>query len=842
MTKIIYRWCGGSEVAYWPGESYRDGDGRPRKKGQIYIGKVINKEEGIFWTRQHKFCGFDTKTLTHTTLDPELIPIGYEDIDKCKHINISIVDFGDSYFLHQFLNGIGYFNVLNSIKYGNRDRLYAILQYYILSPRSNFYADTWLKGSFCQFLYPRANLNTQRCSEALAVIGSEENYRSFIKNHISYILEFVNGELRVSLDTTGLPNSCGIHITRLSCHFGETNIEFRLLIVIELSTGLPIYFDIFEGNVLDKSITESIISDLKQFNCEVKYILTDAGFLYPELMKKLALRGIKFMTRLNENFDLHTNALKEHSKELEDPSNHVRYKNRIIGIVEIETYFIDDNDKNKKVHAYIYLCKDFDQYYSKSKALIGSKESQKLTQYEIHELILKFGIFSFISIEKLTKDQVMSTYYIRQGTEQCLDYAKNYVKMLPVHQHSVDSVRGHMIFSFIGTFIIMLMKSKMKNMDCTYVVVPNSICNEENLYNDEIYEVENIGTIIEQKPIKYILERSTTSLFEELKGQKARVYTSVIRPSYPTRQALDYYETFNISSPNHIVKQGDKLKYIYDGAPAVLTKEIAFSRRPDITDEEILANRKLKSKQSSKDDSLNKLKTKGKSKGSKNILTLQREEFIESEGIELNSKEARNLVKKLIVIERKVQSAGYNPYSKKGKELLIKLLNTPSTEENQVDHDSSSSRGRPRGSKNEISVQREEFIKSCEVDPNSIKGKRLIIKLRVLEKCLKSENISPYSSEGIERLKELIDKDLKTEHLTKGRPEGSRTETVLNRENIIKSTGIDPNSREGQRLVRKLRSAEKHLSNNEIDPYSQEGIDYLKNVINDNIDQKTNDE
>ena len=65
---------------------------------------------------------------------------------------------------------------------------------------------------------------------------------------------------------------------------------------------------------------------------------------------------------------------------------------------------------------------------------------------------------------------------------------------------------------------------------------------------------------------------------------------------------------------------------------------------------------------------------------------------------------------------------------------------------------------------------------------------------------------------------------------------------MLNRENIIKSTGIDPNSREGQRLVRKLRSAEKHLSNNEIDPYSQEGIDYLKNVINDNIDQKTNDE
>ena len=244
---------------------------------------------------------------------------------------------------------------------------------------------------------------------------------------------------------------------------------------------------------------------------------------------------------------------------------------------------------------------------------------------------------------------------------------------------------------------------------------------------------------------------------------------------------------------------------------------------------------------SSKDDSLNKLKTKGKPKGSKNILTLQREEFIESEGIELNSKEVRSFVKKLIVIERKVQAAGYNPYSKKGKELLIKLLNTMSMEENQVHNDHSISRGRPRGSKNEISVQREEFIKSCEVDPNSNKGKRLIIKLRVLEKCLKSENISPYSSDGIERLKELIDEDLKKEHLTKGRPEGSRTEIVLNRENIIKSTGIDPNSREGQRLVRKLRNAEKHLRNNEVDPYSQDGIDYLKKVINENIDQNTTD-
>ncbi|MBQ7584665.1 MAG: hypothetical protein IJU40_00245 [Desulfovibrionaceae bacterium] len=36
MTKIIYRWCGGSEVAYWPGESYRDGGGHPRKKANLH--------------------------------------------------------------------------------------------------------------------------------------------------------------------------------------------------------------------------------------------------------------------------------------------------------------------------------------------------------------------------------------------------------------------------------------------------------------------------------------------------------------------------------------------------------------------------------------------------------------------------------------------------------------------------------------------------------------------------------------------------------------------------------------------------------------------------------------
>jgi len=53
---------------------------------------------------------------------------------KRKHIS---VDFGDSFFLNQFLWQSGMMNVVDQIRYGNLDTLHAMMLFYTLSGLAN---------------------------------------------------------------------------------------------------------------------------------------------------------------------------------------------------------------------------------------------------------------------------------------------------------------------------------------------------------------------------------------------------------------------------------------------------------------------------------------------------------------------------------------------------------------------------------------------------------------------------------------------------------------------------------------------------------------------------------
>ena len=49
MPNIIYTYDQGSLVGRWPGKCVRKQGIGPRREGQIYLGKVIDKAKHIFW-------------------------------------------------------------------------------------------------------------------------------------------------------------------------------------------------------------------------------------------------------------------------------------------------------------------------------------------------------------------------------------------------------------------------------------------------------------------------------------------------------------------------------------------------------------------------------------------------------------------------------------------------------------------------------------------------------------------------------------------------------------------------------------------------------------------------
>ena len=142
----------GTLVGTWPGTTEYI-DGKPRKTGQIYLGKVINKERLIFWNRNDGYFSFSTVTLSKKTLEPgEISFVTSDEPDGARKQRPVLVDFGDSYFLNCFLSGIGYDRVIDTLTVKNRDTLYALLHYYILEDRANSHAETWYRHNYASLL------------------------------------------------------------------------------------------------------------------------------------------------------------------------------------------------------------------------------------------------------------------------------------------------------------------------------------------------------------------------------------------------------------------------------------------------------------------------------------------------------------------------------------------------------------------------------------------------------------------------------------------------------------------------------------------------------------------
>jgi len=105
----------GTEVGRWLGKSYRE-DGQIKKKGQIYLGKVISKEKNIFYKRDEGYFIFDP-----TDPDQKIHPVPQEDLpvvqllDRRRRNRNVIVSFGGCYFLDRLIIGIQYYSVLNII-------------------------------------------------------------------------------------------------------------------------------------------------------------------------------------------------------------------------------------------------------------------------------------------------------------------------------------------------------------------------------------------------------------------------------------------------------------------------------------------------------------------------------------------------------------------------------------------------------------------------------------------------------------------------------------------------------------------------------------------------------
>ena len=479
-------------------------DGCVKKKSGPNLGRVLDKERGIYQSKERGIFTFDLKTNTYGKPPQSYV----SNIRRKNAREKLIVDYGDAFLFDALLDKFGLRQALQSLGYGNPDSLGALLLYYILQKRSNLHASTWYEGSFARILYPKANLTSQRISDLLESIGKEDNMRAFFNAYLS-VLKAKDEEKEnagILIDSTGLPNGIHFPLTAVSNHNGVISEEVRLIYVVQQSTRLPIYMRYVPGNIVDTTTLITTLKELKAHDVSTKFAILDAGYMTAEGVKHLYDDGISFITRCPTNRSIYKQALMAGLKDLEAPENVATDESgRLFNGRQVYIKCVPIESDGMKLYAYVGRDKSM-QEQERQRAVSEQAHSKKpLNKQAFHEKMDEHGVFVLVSSRRIRADKLLSLYYVRQDIEQVFDVSKNYASLLPLNVEKEETFRGHLLMTFIATVLLQM------------------------LQND-----------IRQSP--FSLDR----ILARMQTQKAKVYEHVVIPSEPVKEHNEIYKLLRI--------------------------------------------------------------------------------------------------------------------------------------------------------------------------------------------------------------------------------------------------------------------------------------------------------
>jgi len=508
---INYKTKGGIEYAMVV-TSVRNGKSVSKDK-PLYLGRVLDKERGIFKSRERGVFTYDLDNNTFGKVPPEYEEPKIQRKTKYTKRPTLIVSFGDIFLLDEFLKKCGFIKAVDAIGYRNIDTLHALLAYYILTPYANCHAGDWWELTYAKYLYPKAQMSSQRISDALADIGSEDAKRNFFSEYFKFLektsyVERQAGSVGIDdgilIDSSGLPNAVHFPLTAVNNHNGVVSEEVRLIYIVRQHTGMPLFFRYVSGNVVDVSTITRTIAELKANGVNTKFAILDAGYYTSVNADVLIDAGVSFMARMKSNFKVYQDAVGQHLKNLESKENAVLFNKRLVYIKCVPCKIGQKGDRP----AYAYLCKDMLMQHEQERHTIERAGDESLSGADIFDDLQKQGVFVLISTRKIAKENLLSIYYMRDQVEKIFELCKQGGKILPINVENEDTFRGHLMMTFMATAILKIMSVNLAKTSLT-----------------------------------------TESLFMTLHEQHAVVYEEEFITTEPVKKMNEAYKAFKIQCP-----------------------------------------------------------------------------------------------------------------------------------------------------------------------------------------------------------------------------------------------------------------------------------------------------
>lgn len=431
------------------------------------LGKVVwlshDGKSGIFLSPQRGLVSYDS-------VSDSFDEVGRDDkrlsgnVEVFPETEVHTV-FGDAYLLMNFLVKTGMADILKETfpEESDRQRVLCHILHGILRDGSRIGCDCFMEKSFASYILGDIPFASLRCDTAyFTMMGRDHTRMSFFKAFVERMRKTHPGFGRCCyVDSTPLPNDIDNNPFNALCSHGveSTSIQTRLVLVLDEETGLPVWYDIIPGNVLDISTIMTVVNDVAvSLDITINFLVLDAGYISKEVIHAFhngtektfigrmpARKGFPFKTLYHE---FRTSLDKGKYRFVR--GGHVYFGKR----KEIVLF-------DEKVYAYVYVDKHNALQRERNFILDHPDEYSAMKDKEKDWLSVRFGYFVLLSNKKLTPAELLTDYFGRTDIEGVIKTSKEYLGLLPLSKWTVDTVRGKILGDIMNTIVFLNMRKAL---------------------------------------------------------------------------------------------------------------------------------------------------------------------------------------------------------------------------------------------------------------------------------------------------------------------------------------------------------------------------------------------
>ena len=432
------------------------------------LGKVLylsaDKRSGIFASPSRGLVEYNAITDTFTEIDNDdpRLPAGIQSPQTEVH-----TVFGDVYLMLKFLGKTGFISVLHTAFSETKyfERLLCHLLHTILRDGSKISCDNFILKSFASYLLSDVKITTLKTdSPYFSFMGQDHTRLAFFKAYVEYMRK-CNPTFGSAcyVDSTPLPNDIENNpFNAFSSHgLGGGAVMSRLVLILDKSTGLPLWYDVICGNNVDLNTISFVKEDVAaSLNIKIDSLVLDAGYVSKELIDAHHIGSeTTFIGRMPARKGYPYKTLYWQVKDLIHRAKYdfKRNSHTYFGYRKEVTIF------KQQEYAYVYVdkynaLKGYSEYRDKHEA-----EFEKLLDREKDWLAVESGYFILLSNIEGTPAQILTEYFCRSRIETLFKTSKDYIHLLPISKWTAERVLGKILNDIISTIILVNFRKEMCN-------------------------------------------------------------------------------------------------------------------------------------------------------------------------------------------------------------------------------------------------------------------------------------------------------------------------------------------------------------------------------------------